>query len=230
MFVRPVTALAASAVFLGIVAAGAMLLARSYRGHRLTTADRITLLRAALVATCAGLAADDLDRRGPVWAFVGVASAALLLDAVDGWVARRRGEVSAAGARFDGELDALFVLVLTVAVLRSGHVGAWVLAAGAVRYAFGAAGLVWPALRAPLPPMRGRRFAAGWQEAALTVAVLPVLPRYAAVGLAGSALAAVTLSFTRDARWLLRQSPRLPHAWWPRRILPVWHRTPPPYR
>ncbi len=39
-------------------------------------------------------------------ALVALASAALVLDAVDGQVARRTGTATALGARFDGEVDA----------------------------------------------------------------------------------------------------------------------------
>ena len=45
-----------------------------------------------------------------------MATVALLLDAVDGQVARRTNTVSALGARFDMETDAFLVLVLSVYV------------------------------------------------------------------------------------------------------------------
>ena len=59
---------------------------------------------------------------------------ALVLDAVDGRVARRTGTVTEFGGRFDGEVDAFLILVLSVAAAPT--VGWWVLAAGVVRYAF----------------------------------------------------------------------------------------------
>ena len=46
-------------------------------------------------------------------------------DAVDGWIARRRGVASPFGARFDMELDALFVAVLSWAALDAGRAGPW---------------------------------------------------------------------------------------------------------
>ena len=76
--------------------------------------------------------------RRSVAALVGLAVVALVLDGVDGWVARRTGTVSALGARFDMEVDAFLILVLSVYV--AGSVGPWVLAIGAARYAFWAAG------------------------------------------------------------------------------------------
>ena len=81
---------------------------------------------------------------------VALTAVALVLDAVDGWVARRTETASALGARFDMEVDAFLILVLSVYVARSA--GAWVLAIGAARYAFVAAGWLLPWLRGSPPP------------------------------------------------------------------------------
>ena len=75
---------------------------------------------------------------------------ALALDGVDGKVARRTGTSSALGARFDMEVDAFLILVLSAASPLS--LGPWVLAIGAMRYAFVAAAEVLAWLRAALPP------------------------------------------------------------------------------
>ena len=92
---------------------------------------------------------------------VTLAVVALALDAVDGWVARRTGTASPLGARFDGEVDAFLILVLSVYVARSA--GAWVLAIGAARYAFLAAGWLLPWMREPLPPRYWRKVVAATQ-------------------------------------------------------------------
>ena len=57
-----------------------------------------------------------------------LAAAALVLDAIDGWVARRTA-IGSLGARFDAEVDAFLILVLSIYVARP--VGAWVLLIGA---------------------------------------------------------------------------------------------------
>ncbi|MBW0117031.1 CDP-alcohol phosphatidyltransferase family protein, partial [Pseudonocardia abyssalis] len=85
-------------------------------------ADVVTLARAALVG---GVLALVVHGAGPV-PIVVVASVALVLDAVDGRVARRTGTVSALGARFDMEVDAVLLLVLSVHVATL--LGPWVLA------------------------------------------------------------------------------------------------------
>ena len=125
-----------------------------------------------------------------------LAVVALVLDAVDGWVARRTGTASALGAQFDGEVDAFLILVLSVYVARSA--GAWVLAIGAARYAFLAAGWLLPWMRAPLPPRYWRKVVAATQGIVLTVAAADVLPLALTQAALLVALALLAESFGRD--------------------------------
>ena len=145
-----------------------------YRADRLSPADWVTLARATLAVGVAALVADSFAEPAPVTLLVSLASLALVLDAVDGWVARRTQTTAALGAHFDAEVDAFLILVLSVYVARS--VGAWVLAIGAARYAFLAAGWVLPWMRAPLPPRYWRKFVAATQGIVLTIAAADVLP------------------------------------------------------
>jgi len=107
------------------------------------------------------------------------------------------------GARFDAEVDAFLILILSVYVARSA--GIWVLAIGAARYAFLAAGWPLPWLREPLPPRYWRKVVAATQGIVLTIAAAQVLP--AAVTQAALIVALVLLaeSFGRDVWWLWRQ-------------------------
>ncbi len=168
---------------------------------RLRPADRVTLTRAVLVGGVAALVADSFAGSTSVPALVGLAAVALALDAVDGWVARRTGTVSALGARFDMEVDAFLILVL------SGYVAVtvgqwWVLAIGGARYLFGAAGWQLPWMRASLPPRRWRKVVAAVQGVVLAVAAADVLPTPVTdVALAG-ALVLLAESFGRDVWWL----------------------------
>lgn len=174
---------------------------RSYwDGDRLGPADWVTLARAALTAGVVGLVADSFTKPVPVALLVTLASAALVLDAVDGRVARRTGTASARGERLDGEVDAFLIAVLSVYVARSA--GAWVLAIGAARYAFLAAGYVLPWLRAPLPARYWRKVVCATQGIVLTVAVAQVLPSAPATVALGVALVLLAESFGRDVRWL----------------------------
>ena len=151
---------------------------------------------------------------------------ALALDAVDGWVARRTGTVTALGGRFDMEVDAFLLLVLSAYV--APILGWWVLAIGLMRYVFVAAGWLLPWLRTPLPPRYWRKVVTAVAGIALTVAASGLLPALLPVGLsavlpvgptpgrpaAGAvvdvvlvavALALLIESFGRDVVWLVRR-------------------------
>jgi phosphatidylglycerophosphate synthase len=164
--------------------------------------DWVTLTRALLTAGVAGLVADSFDRPLHVTALVTLASVALVLDAVDGPVARRTGTATPVGARFDGEVDAFLILVLSVAVSRD--YGAWVLGIGAARYVFLLVGWTVRWLAAPLPARYWRKVVAAVQGIVLTVAVSGLLPRPVGMLAVGVALVLLAESFGRDIVWLYR--------------------------
>jgi phosphatidylglycerophosphate synthase len=177
--------------------------ARARTGRAPTTpADWVTFSRAILVAGVAGLVADSFFRPTQTLALVTLASVALALDAVDGQVARRTGTVSPLGARFDGEVDAFLILVLSVEVSR--YYGGWVLAIGAARYVFLVAGWVVPWLAATLPPRYWRKPVTAVQGIVLTVAVSGLPPRTIGVIAVAVAMALLAESFGRDVVWLYR--------------------------
>jgi len=70
-------------------------------------ASWVTLARATLAVGVAALVAGSFAHDAPAALLVTLASVALVLDAIDGAVARRTGTANALGARFDGEADAL---------------------------------------------------------------------------------------------------------------------------
>jgi len=163
-----------------------------------TVADRVTLVRAVLASGCAAVTVLVLAGAVPgrSWWLLSLVVPCLLLDAADGLVARRTGTVTAAGARLDGELDAGFLVVLSLAV--APVLGAWVLLIGAMRYLFLAGSWVRPAWRAPLAHSHVRRAVAGLQGAALAVAVAPVVPLAVAAAVVALALVLLAVSFARD--------------------------------
>lgn len=198
--------------------------------HSLGPAGLVTLARAELAGgvtamVTTGLTGGDV----PVASLVALAAFALILDGVDGYVARRTGTVSELGARFDMETDAFLILVLSVHV--AGSTGAWVLAIGAMRYVFVAAAWVAPWLRAPLRPSFARKSVAALQGIILVIVSAGVAPPPVATGLAGLALASLVWSFGRDVRWLWRSrdTGRSRSRWEPRpaahhdRHLGRWH-------
>lgn len=166
-------------------------------------ADTVTLIRATLVGGVTALVVDSFQTPVPVVIVVTLAVAALLLDGVDGQVARRTGTTSPFGARFDMETDAFLVLVLSAFV--AGSLGWWwVLAVGIPRYAFGAAARGLPWLTQPLPPRLSRKAVAVAQGVVLVVVSAGVLTAPQAAAALGFVLALLVWSFGRDIGWLWR--------------------------
>ena len=171
---------------------------------RLGPADRVTLTRATLACAVAALATESSPLHTVL--LVLIASVALMLDAVDGRVARATRTQSGFGARFDGEADAFLMLVLSVHVAPA--YGAWVLAIGVARYAFWLAGVASPWLRDPLPARPWRKVVAAVQGVVLVVAAAGVLPEGVATAALAVALGLLVESFGRDVLWLVRRRPR----------------------
>ena len=194
---------------LGCGAVLAVALARGLSGAgraALGPADLVTLSRALLACGVAALAVESLLGRPVTPALLVLTVPALVLDAVDGRVARRTGTVTAFGGRFDGEVDAFLILVLSVAVASS--VGWWVLAAGLARYAFAVAGWGLPWLRARLEFRYWRKVVTATVGIVLTVAAADVLPRGVTLTVVVVAVAMLAESFGRDVWWLWRRRPR----------------------
>ena len=138
------------------------------------------------------------------WLIVFLATLAILLDGVDGWLARRSGLASAFGARFDMEIDAFSILVMAALVYQSGKVGAWVILSGALRYVFVIFGHVLPYLRQPLPPRKRRQTICVIQTIVLIICLVPsVMPPWSIL-LASLALGLLSVSFVIDIVWLRR--------------------------
>lgn len=181
-------------------------LARGLARHgsgRLRPADRVTLARATLAVGVAALIADSFHRSISVALLVSLSAVALALDAVDGWVARRTRTAAPLGARFDAEVDAFLILVLSVYVAAT--IAPWALAIGLARYAFGIGGWALPWLSAPLPPRFWRKVVAATQGVVLTVVAADVLPRNIALAALLVAFVLLAESFGRDVWWLWRR-------------------------
>lgn len=177
---------------------------RSWPPRPFGPANGVTLARTTLVGGVTALVADSFVGAPPVATLVALTTVALVLDAVDGQVARRTGTESSLGARFDMEADAFLILVLSVHVAMS--LGVWVLLIGAMRYVFVAAARALPWLNGPLPPSMARKTVAAVQGIVLLVATAGILPMPAAYAAVGMALASLVWSFGRDIRglWCLR--------------------------
>jgi phosphatidylglycerophosphate synthase len=205
-------ALPASYVLIGLAAylalAGLVLktLPEGVPGPGVGPANRVTLGRAALATPVFAVSVHPgaLGTTGQWWV-IALSTVVLILDGLDGRVARRTGSQTGFGARFDMELDAALIMALSVIVWRSGRVGAWVLLIGLMRYAFLAAGWIWPALSRELPPSLRRRVVCVIQGVVLLVALGPIISVGTAVAVTAGGLAALAYSFAVDVRWALSE-------------------------
>ena len=168
-------------------------------------ANSVTLARAALVVLLVSLfGVAPTPALG--WVVVGLGAAGVALDGVDGALARGRNEANAFGARFDMETDALLILALAALVWQHGKAGAWVLAAGLLRYLFVAASLASPKLGAELPPSRRRQAVCVVQIVSLLGALVPLVTPPWSTALALAGLVALVWSFAVDVHWLARHA------------------------
>lgn len=178
------------------------LMRRAFPHPHLGLCNLVTLgrmaLAAALLAPLAGAAAP--------WAVIVVATAAFALDGVDGWLARRQGQVSEFGARFDMEVDSALALILALNAWVAGTAGAIVLLIALPRYLFAAASTVLPWLDRPMPDRVSRKAICVLQIATLIVLQWPPVAPLAGL-LILAVGAALVWSFGRDVLWLWRARP-----------------------
>jgi phosphatidylglycerophosphate synthase len=197
--------LTSGGLFAAIMAAVAVGIAGQHPFARFGPANYVTMSRAAVVALTAALISQPATT--PVlWFVVVVTAAAAILDGFDGWFARRSGMASAFGARFDVEIDAALILVLSILVWQYGKAGPWVLLSGLLRYLFVGAGLLVPWLRRPLTATRRAKTIAITQLVVLICAVGPIIPVALSRASAAIALALLAWSFAIDVLRLSRQS------------------------
>ena len=177
---------------------------KSEAGRGLGAANLVTLTRSTLIFAVSALLLESSPFKNEVyWWTITLSTVALMLDGVDGMVARHTHTNTAFGARFDMELDALLMMALSILVWQTGKVGPWVIGIGAFRYVFVFAGWLWSPLTAELPPSQRRKTVCVVESVALLVCLGPVIPTNIAVGVAAGALLLLTYSFAIDVRWLI---------------------------
>ena len=172
---------------------------------RFGPANAATAARSTLVGIVTALVATSFASPIPVPLLIGVTVPALALDAVDGWLARRTHTVSTLGARFDMEVDAFLIMVLSAYV--SQELGVWVLTIGLMRYAFVAAAWLLPWLGGTLPPRQWRKVVAAATAIALTIAATAGVAPLLDMAVTALALGLLIESFGRDVALAVRSPP-----------------------
>ena len=191
--------LALAGYFVGATFA-VILIRRGYPHPVLGLGNLTTLFRMAMVASLlAPLAGIAMP-----WAVVVVATVALVLDGVDGALARRANLVSLFGGRLDMEVDSILALILALNVWAAGITGPWIILLGLPRYLFIAAARFMPWLDKPLPPSLSRRVICVVQVASIIGLYAPILPGILVIPVALIVAGLLIWSFGRDIIWLWR--------------------------
>lgn len=200
-----VFAVGSGLVFRALSRTHVSLTAPSIPHARYGAANSVTQLRLAISSLLAGWTVEAMLNLPSVGAvLILMVSVAAALDAVDGRLARAQGLASPLGARFDMEVDAFFLLLLSLMCWLVDKAGVWVLMAGLMRYLFVAAAWVWPWLAAPLPASRRRQAICVIQIVCLIVALIPAMTGKAATFFAAAGLILLAASFGKDVFWLYR--------------------------
>jgi phosphatidylglycerophosphate synthase len=199
----PATITTAVAFYVAAAAVTGWFLKRDYPYYRLGLCNTVTLGR--LVLVCA-LLVPLIAGSESSWTFFAIATLALSLDGIDGWLARRQGLESAFGARFDVEIDSLLALVLALNAAFNTDTALAVLLLGVPRYAFLIAAVVLPWMRGALPERFSRKAVCVVQLATLIAMQAPILPPEMAAFLLPVAAIAVIWSFTIDIAFLWQSS------------------------
>jgi CDP-diacylglycerol--glycerol-3-phosphate 3-phosphatidyltransferase len=180
-------------------------------GHRgaLGFATQLTLFRGVLLGGLAGsalLVREAADPGWVAWLPGSLYTAAALIDLVDGYVARLRGEETPLGARLDVALDALGLVVGPLAAIALGRLPAFYLVVGAVYYLFHGGlwlrrRLGWPVYLERLRPSRYTRMYAGYQMGLVATVLFPVVEQPGASIAAAAFMVPNLTLFSRD--WLV---------------------------
>jgi phosphatidylglycerophosphate synthase len=196
-----------AAILLLIIFALVIYALPNHNHERFGSANVVTAIRAAIVCLVGTTVLSSGERPALEPALpllIALVATALALDWLDGYLARRSRLASELGARFDMEVDALLILVLSVTALLLEKAGPWVLLIGLMRYGFVLAQLPLPRLRAPLHDSFRRKLICVVQVGALCAILLPFILPPVSTLIAAFALVLLGYSFAVDVRYLLR--------------------------
>jgi len=163
-------------------------------------ANAVTMVRGGLLAAVAGFV--FYPPAGLVaWLPALCYGTNVLLDGLDGWVAREIGAETALGRRLDAAMDTLGLAAAPLVGVAWGTIPVWYLAQSAARCLF-RTGRGFRRLRGrpvyPLPESRVRRPLAALQMVFVTVALVPAVPRGPVTVAAAVVLAPSLAVFVRD--------------------------------
>lgn len=163
-------------------------------------ANTMTLLRGALYAVVAGFVVVSPDTP-LVWVPAVAYGSGIVLDKLDGTVARTIGTETNLGERLDMAFDTFGFVAAPVVAVAWGWLPVWYLSLSIARYVY-RGGLAWRRRQGrplfDLPDSDLRRYFAGMQMVFLTVALTPAVPTTFVWTAAPFVLAPSLLLFVRD--------------------------------
>lgn len=134
------------------------------------------------------------------WIVVAAALVLLLSDGLDGWIARRLGESSKAGALIDQEADALLMLTLCFLLSRHDPPGAWIIAPGLFRPLFVLSTPKDGSTASKNISTKFTRATGTLAPVALALLLLPETPKYLMMPVSALTTALLALSFLKSLR------------------------------
>lgn len=144
---------------------------------RLGLANELSLTRGLLIAALAGLLFVPWPGGWLIWLPGVLYAVAASFDFLDGYAARRSGQVTRLGARLDLSLDGVGVLLAVLLAVHYGQLPVWYILVGLARYLFLAGLWLRRRLGLPvydLPPSALRRVLASAQMGFAAVMLFPV--------------------------------------------------------
>jgi len=194
-----VSVLVGVSIYITAIALASVRLQAEYPHNSIGLCNVVTLMRLVIVCILIVVATKSLN---PNWITFAIATLALCLDGVDGWLARKQSLSSNFGARFDVEVDALFALVLAIYAATNGAAGPAVILLGIPYYLFWLAKTILPWLDQDLPQSFARKVVCVVQIAVLIMLQVPALANERLDFLIGLVALALIWSFGRDIIWM----------------------------
>jgi hypothetical protein len=150
---------------------------------------RLTLTHMGLVCLLGGVAAAPPAEFPPLmlWSLAAIAAAAAGIIAVEDWITEKIDAAGPFSRVLARQANGLLILSVALLLWRSGKVGGWVAAAGAIHYAVLLVSLYRPAIRQASPAV-WRPYVHFATAAALIAALAPAVPPVIAGGLGALAL------------------------------------------
>ncbi|MEC9205676.1 MAG: CDP-alcohol phosphatidyltransferase family protein, partial [Pseudomonadota bacterium] len=129
----------------------------------------------------------------------------LILDGLDGYLARLLDQTSEFGTKFDLEIDTFLLLLLSFSLYKDFNANLAVFLIPLYRYLFFILQFKLKWLRTPLPESMRRKFICFFVTLLLIISHFSFFPMYLVNGFINLSILLITFSFLKDIIWLYRK-------------------------